>query len=431
MVLPRLHEKKSLSELRYCPLTRPRTERNIPINVLGILVFFIINIALSIKGFAEELQKCNQNPEEKHSGNCVHEDNNTFSNIDSEEKRNDYQCAKWVPESKRNVLFVHALGMNNFTANEEREFMSGEFYATASWDYAIRQNGFNVDEISWQDFETMPIGILEEKYHRIVLGCIFLDWSKKCIMANEEGKLIDLAKKLRHSKVRRKIGVLYVWDHHEGKTPGFFGKDFFHPKQVLTPFDWQSNNTFLGMFPHCVLSQKGLPSAERGRVGLVLGKRSVFFDDDAIRVIQALAQTFTIHTTCMHGDCSWTRSIKGVINHKLLGPEGYAKLIRQASFLLGVGNPIISPSPIIGMANGVAFLNPRRWGTYQHPPLAKEWEPYVYNIENFQNIDDIIEKAESSVLYQNRFSSHIPPDYQVERVINRVCDMLSPNNMQG
>ena len=84
MVLPRLNEKKSLSELRYCPLTRPRTERNIPINALDILDFFIIIIALSIKGFAEELQKCNQNPEEKHSGNCVHEDNNTFSNIDSE-----------------------------------------------------------------------------------------------------------------------------------------------------------------------------------------------------------------------------------------------------------------------------------------------------------------------------------------------------------
>ena len=95
-------------------------------------------------------------------------------------------------------------------------------------------------------------------------------------MANKEDKLIDLANKLYHSNVCRKIGSLYWWDHHEGKTPGSFGKDFFHPKEALTPFHWQSNNTFLGMFPHCLLSQKELPSAERGRVGLVLGKKSVF-----------------------------------------------------------------------------------------------------------------------------------------------------------
>lgn len=341
---------------------------------------------------------------------------------------NDHQCAKWVPQSRRNVLFVHALGMKSYTENKEQEFMSGEFYAAASWDYAIRQNGFNVDEVSWEDFETMPVDVLEEKYHRIVLGCIYGDWSEKCIEANDKDKLMDLGNKLRQSKVRHKIGTLYWWDHHKDETPGFFGDGFFHPKQVLTPFDWQNTNTFLGMFPHFVLVQKELPSAERGRVGLVLGKDAKWFDDDAIRVIQALAQNnFTINTTCLRGDCSRVRMIKGVINHEQLNPEGYDNLMGEASFLLGVGHPVISPSPIIGLAKGVAFLNPNRWGKYQHPPLEKE--QYVYNIEDFGNIDDIIEKAEASVRDQNRFSSYIPSDYKVENVVDRVCTMMRTNDM--
>lgn len=346
-----------------------------------------------------------------------------------------HQCAKWVPESKRNVLFVHGLGMKNFTQNKDQKFMSGEFYAAASWDYAIRQNGFRVDEVSWEHFESMPVDALENKYHRIVLTCTVNDWSEKCTLFNEKEKLEKLGMKLRQSNVRHKIGALYWWDHDENETPGFFGEDFFHPKQVLAPFDWQSTNTFLGMFPHCFRLDReegDLPSAKRGRVGLVLGKRGEFFDDDAIRVIQALVQkNFTIHTTCLHGDCHRVRLIEGTIIHRKLDPEGYANLMRQASFLLGIGNPIISPSPIIAMANGVAFLNPRRWGAYQHPLLAKEGEPHVYNIEDFGDIDDIIEKAEASVRDRNRFSSHIPSDYRVENVVDRVCSMMHPNDLRG
>ena len=58
----------------------------------------------------------------------------------------DGQCANWVPKEKRNVLFVHALGMKSFTSNTIPGYMSGEFYAAASWDYAIRQNGFEAEK---------------------------------------------------------------------------------------------------------------------------------------------------------------------------------------------------------------------------------------------------------------------------------------------
>jgi len=39
-----------------------------------------------------------------------------------------------------------------------------------------------------------------------------------------------------------------------------------------------------------------------------------------------------------------------------LKPRQYAKLMSECAFMLGIGNPILSPSPIIGLANGVAVL---------------------------------------------------------------------------
>ena len=337
-----------------------------------------------------------------------------------------YECARWVPAPKRNVLFVNALGMKSYASNALPKYMSGEFYYVASWDYAIRQNGFSVDEISWADFELMPVDYLNEKYHRIILGCVYSHWEEKCNPKDDTDKLMALANRLK--PIRCKVGALYMWDHKDDEVPGFFGTDFFTPKQVLTIFDENDSNTFLGMFPHFVIDRETLPPAERDRVGMVLGKDGQYFDTDALKVIEALAQhNFTIHTTCKSGNCKALRTIEGVINHKLLKPRQYAKLLSECAFMLGIGNPIISPSPIIGLANGVAFLNPHRWGQYQHPPLVKVGEPYVYNIENFGNITDVVRKAEAAV--RNRFASHIPSDFQVEKVVNRACAMMMSDNI--
>ena len=245
------------------------------------------------------------------------------------------QCASWVPEPRRNVLFVSALGLKNFTSNTSVKFMSGEFYATAAWDYTIRHHGFHVHEVLREQFESMSVEDLEEKYHRIILGCVYHDWEGKCNRGDDPKKLMALATKLNQIKCR--VGVFYWWDHEEDATPGFFGEDFFRPKQILTPFSWQDGNTFLGMFPHSVLNRKTLPPPERENVGLVLGKNGSYFDKEALGVIGALAQrNFTIHATCLSGNCRALRTIPGVINHKLLTPDKYAELIKKCAFMLGM-----------------------------------------------------------------------------------------------
>ena len=261
----------------------------------------------------------------------------------------DGQCANWVPKEKRNVLFVHALGMKSFTSNTIPGYMSGEFYAAASWDYAIRQNGFEVEEVTMEELDSMPKENLE-KYHRVVFACAYWHWEEKCNFPDDFDMLLSISAKLQD--YRCKVGALYWWDHEKDEAPGFLGPGFFTPKQTLSPFDWQSTNTFLGMFPHFLVEDDfEPPNPERGRVGLVLGKEGSYFDAQAIEVVKELVRNnFTIHTTCRHGNCAAVRTIEGVMNHVKLGPAQYASLMKSCAFMLGIGKPFISPSPIIELA---------------------------------------------------------------------------------
>ena len=101
--------------------------------------------------------------------------------------------------------------------------------------------------------------------------------------------------------------------------------------------------------------------------------------------------------------------------------------MKTCAFMVGIGKPFISPSPIIALANGVAFLNPIRENIWQHEPLTKVGEPYVYNVPNFTNVTDIVATAEATV--EDRFASFVPEDFRVEAVVDRVCTMLKINGI--
>jgi len=194
----------------------------------------------------------------------------------------DGQWAKWVPKENRFVLFVHALGMKTYTSNTLSGYSSGEFYAAASWDYAIRQHGFEVEEVTMAELDSMPKENLE-KYHRIIFGCAYSHWEEKCNAEDDFDMLLSISTILQD--YRCKVGALFWWDHEEDEAPGFLGPGFFTPKQTRSPFDWQSTNTFLGMFPHFLVEDNFKPpNPERGRVGLVLGKQGSYFDTQAIRL---------------------------------------------------------------------------------------------------------------------------------------------------
>ena len=206
----------------------------------------------------------------------------------------------------------------------------------------------------------------------------------------------------------------------------------------------------MGFFPHSVLLRLPLVGRrqysqyhhstfpERGRVGVLLGKRPDYF----LRlrpVLEALIeQGFTLHTTC-GAPCDESILPAAIIRHtKNLSPRDYIQLLRKASFLLGAGKPYDSPSPFEALAVGTAFLNPWQSNVTlhlsssslslkvplraaQHTPLALLGPPYVYSV-HLDNVTSVLEAAEMAVQY--RFASYVPPDYQPLAVVARVCSLL-------
>merc|ERR1711920_715235 len=100
--------------------------------------------------------------------------------------------------------------------------------------------------------------------------------------------------------------------------------------------------------------------------------------------------------------------------------------------MLGVGNPVTSPTPLLGIESGVAFLNAQRPGNLayppgdgklfsQHPPLAKLGPPYVYNVD-LQRPETVVEAAYNAV--RKRFATYIPWKNRREAVKSRVCSTV-------
>ena len=48
-----------------------------------------------------------------------------------------------------------------------------------------------------------------------------------------------------------------------------------------------------------------------------------------------------------------------LIGHGLLKPPEFALMLRQFAFVLGTGDPRDSPTPLLGLSQGAAFINPR------------------------------------------------------------------------
>jgi hypothetical protein len=60
------------------------------------------------------------------------------------------------------------------------------------------------------------------------------------------------------------------------------------------------------------------------------------------------------------------------VQHGILTPPEFAKLMRQMAFVIGVGAPPDGPSALEALANGAAFLNPIvRYS--RHPHRTASW----------------------------------------------------------
>jgi hypothetical protein len=319
-------------------------------------------------------------------------------------------CAGWIPPAKRKVLFVELHRWTDFYGPSK--YKTGEYYMSATWDYALQRNGFEIDRVSTnQYYERMDVEEIMQ-YHRIF------------VRDPKFHRFYNI------SSIACKVRPMYFFgDWFYGKNDRNYRFQVpFAEKQILSAHP-DDHNTFLGYFPHNLLSYDGIPKAERGKVGLLYGKRPEYFEGYDDVILALLSEGFELHTTCkdtLEKHCPFPVE---VIRHENLNPDEFAQLMKKFSFMLGFKNPVGSPSPLVGMSYGVTFLNPlRKSGSdiTQHKTLSRLGFPYTYVVD-LSNTSQVVQAAEWASRY--RFSSYVPPQYRVESLVNRMCIIVEDDSL--
>ena len=174
-----------------------------------------------------------------------------------------------------------------------------------------------------------------------------------------------------------------------------------HMHQFLVPFE-NGYNYRLGFF----VAEDGAPAAAREGAtrkaqGIVWGKEQKYFRRHAA-ALRALASSgirlvATVDAQRMlpgGGDATMRDLFRDSIdNVGHLSQEGWHALLHESAFVLGLGDPVIGPTPVEALAAGCAYLNPvypapRQLGQNarvklrtQHDPLAAVGPPAVLDVQ--------------------------------------------------
>ena len=320
-------------------------------------------------------------------------------------------CAHWIPEKERKVLFVELHRWKDYYGPSR--YKTGEYYASATWDYALKQNGFRVDRVSTKEFyDRMEVQAIKQ-YHRI-----FVRDPKYHRFYN----MTDVICRVRP--------MYFFGDWFYKKNDHNYRFQYpFSESQILSA-NPDSHNTFIGYFPHNLLSPvNGIQMADRGKVGLLYGKKPEYFEGYYDLISTLLLRGFELHTTCKDTPLKKCPIPSKVVRHEEVKPKEFAEMMQGFSFMLGFKQPEGSPSPLVGMSYGVAFLNPLRQsgGTHtQHRALSRIGFPYTYVID-LRNTTQVLQAAEWSSKY--RFNSYVPPQYRVDSVVNRICGVIEEDSL--
>ncbi|RSH82210.1 hypothetical protein EHS25_006143 [Saitozyma podzolica] len=216
------------------------------------------------------------------------------------------------------------------------------------------------------------------------------------------------------------------------------------------------NHTYIGFsYEDEAKSRPHIPSSDRAHQALVHAKHAWYFfmrpnelawndtfwqsasDDPRLQGI-SFRGTFDIDQA--HGESTgWmapgsiVSNITGVHNTGRIGPKGFHALVAESKIVIGLGNPVMSPSPYVALSMGTPYLNPikgwdwqdptnrDRWST-QHDHLARMDPPYVYNV-HAGDYEGFVAAIKGAI--ENPPEPHILPDMTEVAVIDRVRKWLA------
>jgi hypothetical protein len=225
-------------------------------------------------------------------------------------KLNTRKCASWVPSQDRKVLFVGLSTWADFYAPGSSS--GGEDYVSATWDYALRRNGFQVvGKIDMGTFQQMTDLEMRSYYRFFFNGPA--TWHPH----------------FRYRDILCRARPMDFFGRWQQKGP----EGRYDPKQIVTPYDG-GFLTYMGYFPHNLLNTT-TSKAERGRVGFLLGKHAKYFVPHQAVIQRLISEGFSLHATCRDHDSIKCPFPAEVTNHQYISPSEYAKLMSSFSFMLG------------------------------------------------------------------------------------------------
>nr|XP_018264695.1 uncharacterized protein I303_02872 [Kwoniella dejecticola CBS 10117]OBR86853.1 hypothetical protein I303_02872 [Kwoniella dejecticola CBS 10117] len=235
--------------------------------------------------------------------------------------------------------------------------------------------------------------------------------------------------------------TFHFWSGPENPLGGEF---------TLSPEDYKSwnkgvGNHYLGYSLETRCKAIPLPTHKEHR-GMALGKYAKYFNtssrdwvwgkEDILR--QAIldmphsnkGEKFEMIATGGHDDGrtgAHELMYKGIRNMGGLPQDEWYQTVAASKFLLGVGRPLMSPSPYDALCLGVPFINPITWWNREEPEDWSRWitqhdalrpygPPYVYHVqkENHEQLEEAMKAA-----MDNPIDRFIPPPMTVKAVRER------------
>jgi len=272
--------------------------------------------------------------------------------------------------------------------------------------------------------------------HRARLGFGRLPLTRRPISFLDPPTL-DLAQRYRlfASRDTARLLVLdwYGTSHERARSTGLDAAQYLLP--YPDDFGW---NTFLGF----MLPEQPGAVAQKKRQGVVWGKDARYFRGDAAAAVATLASVCELHTTVSDARGFHPGLLPpGVINHGAMEPAAWRALLRESSFVLGLGDPVSGPTALEALAEGCVYLNPRYSPPRlvnnvpdlaidsQHPYAARIGPPFVHTID-LSDRDGLTRVVEASFDTASRLADRAALDaglapFTRDRYIERLRTLIA------